>query len=128
LRHEIALYRTLEALGIDYHALAREVESALANGGGGKLSESEMLKIYNAGYAEGHAIASRAVVVRNDRFHDAAEWRVMLEYCVRHAHLLGSRDRDFLESMQDWDDDPTEKQSRWLNDIYRRLRRRQRIF
>lgn len=45
----------------------------------------------------------------------------MASQCVANEHLFRSRELEFLESMIDWDREPTPAQAKWLNDLYRRV-------
>jgi len=51
------------------------------------------------------------------------DWREALEVCLRDALWHTEKERDFLETLELWKQrgkQPTEKQSTWLYDIYRR--------
>jgi hypothetical protein len=50
------------------------------------------------------------------------DWRELLAYCIRYAHRLRERECDFLDSLERWDGEPTEKQLAWLKAIARKLR------
>jgi hypothetical protein len=75
-----ALQRTLKSAGADFHALARVVEFAIADGP--PMTEAEMKKIFDAGYAQGRSVGftegleaakrdSRAIGFRN---FDDVDW------------------------------------------------------
>jgi hypothetical protein len=60
-------------------------------------------------------LKSTAIVVRND------DWRRMAEYGHKHRWRLDGRERRFVETMLDWQGQPSERQRQWLTDIYARL-------
>jgi hypothetical protein len=111
-----ALRRALESAGSDLHELAKAVTN-----GGGELSEAEMRKLFNAGFAAGLEAARED---REEGFHDADDWHSKHDYCERNKRHLRTRDRDFIESLGRWQGKLTPKMQNWLDDVYARLRRR----
>lgn len=89
-----AIERTLQANGHDWHELADRV-----------LSDARQPKRARP----------------NDG--KTGDWRAMCEVCLRHAHLLRSREQEFVSDLGDWRGRPTEKQLAWLSAIYARVRR-----
>jgi hypothetical protein len=60
---------------------------------------------------------------RSDRNDDSQDWHTMRQFCLRHAHLLRPREREFLINLGEWHGDLTEKQFAWLDSIHVRVRR-----
>ena len=52
--------------------------------------------------------------------------RATSPFCQQHAHLLRSSEREFLDSLEDWVSELTDRQSDWLNGLHNQLRRRSR--
>jgi hypothetical protein len=46
------------------------------------------------------------------------EWWDQLTFCLDHRDLLTEREQDFVDSLRHWRGRPTEKQAKWLLDIY----------
>jgi hypothetical protein len=118
-----ALLRVMKASDLDFHDLANRVEKA----NGGKLSEAEMQKIFDAGVEAGIRKAEVAQL-GDGEFHtvdgtppweDVTVW--LQHYDDRHNRLSG-RERDFVDDMAGsvlWRE-PTERQARWLLTLFRR--------
>jgi hypothetical protein len=51
----------------------------------------------------------------------ARDWRVMAQYCNRFLRSLGDCEAAFVECMLEWRGVPSDKQQKWLSDIYARL-------
>jgi hypothetical protein len=49
------------------------------------------------------------------------DWHAMAAYCNRHSDQLTDKERDFIATMLEWRRRPSEKQEKWLCDIYARL-------
>jgi hypothetical protein len=112
-----AIQRTLAANGSDIHELAERIK-------GGKLSESEMRKIYDAGVQEGKDVAATEKGFSNT---EGLSWLEMAEYCAEHDNgRLTPREREFVDDMTRWctPREPTEKQGKWLHMLYVRIGRR----
>jgi hypothetical protein len=63
-------------------------------------------------------------------FHDysndvdpAEDWELMVEACVEQPDWFTPKELGFLESMQQWWGEPTEKQLNWLVALFERVRR-----
>jgi hypothetical protein len=111
-----AIQRTLSGAGSDVHELAERIS-------GGKLSEAEMRKIYDAAYEDGKNDAAI-----DKGFTDVAgpSWHQMATFCAeRGERWLTTREREFVDDMVSWTArrDPTEKQGKWLHVLYVRLER-----
>jgi hypothetical protein len=113
-----AIKRTLANAGSDIHELAERIK-------GGKLSESEMRKIYEAGFEAGKDESAA-----EKGFSDTTagpSWLAMAEYCAEHDNgRLTEREREFIDDMTRWCTrrEPTEKQGKWLHLLYVRIGRR----
>jgi hypothetical protein len=46
------------------------------------------------------------------------EWPEQLSFCLEHQDLLTNRELDFVRSPRRWRGQPTEKQAKWLENIY----------
>jgi hypothetical protein len=114
-----AIVRTLKATGADIHTLAERVENA----NGGKLTEAEMRKLYDAGYEAG----MRAVENRSTGdFHNVdgtPNWNEIARFCQQNSNRLRDSERQFVNDMAartTWRQ-PTPKQEKWLHSIFFRL-------
>jgi hypothetical protein len=113
-----AIKRTLDGAGSDIHELAERIK------GGGKLSESEMRKIYDAGVRDGK---DAAAVNTGFSSVDGPSYLEMARYCVQHDNgRLTPKERGFVEDMERWccRREPSEKQGKWLHVLYVKLGRR----
>jgi hypothetical protein len=117
-----AMVRTLKAKGVDIHALAECVESP--NGKG--LTDAEMQKLYNAGYAAG-VQAAESKQDGNGDFHNidgTPSWHEMACWIQqRSGRLRDDREREFVDQMTEqtvWRE-PSERQGKWLLGIWHRL-------
>src|SRR5262249_9681481 len=114
-----ALCRTLQSAGTDIHALAAIVEH------GGELSETEMRRLYDAGYHEGLRVAENKQHGVDD-FRDIGglpSWHNMALFCQQRSERLQSREGEFIDHMASltvWRE-PSEKQAKWLRSIYYKL-------
>jgi hypothetical protein len=50
-------------------------------------------------------------------------WRLMREFCLQRAHLLRSREHQFVTGLGNWHGNLTEKQMNWLVATHSRLQR-----
>jgi hypothetical protein len=115
-----AIKRTLANAGSDIHELAERIK-------GGKLSESQMRKIYEAGYDAG-VKDEKSTAETNIKFADVDEPSShvdMARFCAEHSRGLSDWERNFVEEMIDWRR-PSEKQLVILRRIYATQKRRQR--
>jgi hypothetical protein len=113
------IVRVLKSTGTDIHTLAERVE----NVNGGKLTDAEMQKIYNAGFQDGmHAVESRST----GDFHNVdgtPNWHEIALFCQQNSNRLRENERQFVNDMAArsvWRE-PTEKQAKWLKSIFYRL-------
>lgn len=117
-----ALIRTLESNGADIHVLA----DAIMQPSG--LSESEMRKLYDAGYERGRLDERRAgengSMFRNVNLDDEPSWSEIARECAAHPNRLkGEREKDFVKQMvrrTARGGEPSLKQANWLRKIYAR--------
>jgi hypothetical protein len=114
-----AIVRTLKSNGGDIHTLAERVESA----NGGKLTDAEMRKLYDAGFQAGmRAVESRST----GEFHNVdgtPAWNEIALFCQQNSSRLRENERQFVNDMAGrsvWRE-PTEKQAKWLRSIFYRL-------
>jgi hypothetical protein len=124
-----ALVGVLRSAGADVHDLAEQIEQP--NGGrqgerGGKISEADMQRLYNAGYEAGLQAAE-------DKYHAEEEdgfvsingmpsWHVIARWCQHHRlnDRLRENERKFIDQMAGqtvWRE-PTENQQKWLKSIF----------
>ena len=114
-----AIVRTLKSTGADIHTLAERVENA----NGGKLTDTEMRKLYDAGFQAGmRAVESRST----GEFHNVdgtPAWNEIALFCQQNSNRLRENEREFVNDMAArsvWRE-PTEKQAKWLKSIFYRL-------
>ena len=95
------------------------------NANGGKLTDAEMHKLYDAGYRAG----MRAVENKqhgSDDFRNVdglPNWNEIALFCQRNNDRLRENERQFVNDMAArsvWRE-PTEKQAKWLRSIFYRL-------
>jgi hypothetical protein len=116
-----AIVRTLKSTGADIHALAERIENA----NGGKLSDAEMRKLYDAGYQDGMRAVENKQHGTGD-FHNAdglPAWNKIALFCQQNNDRLRLNEREFVNDMASrtvWRE-PTEKQAKWLRSIFFRL-------
>jgi hypothetical protein len=116
-----AIMRTLNNAKLDVHALA----DAIGNGSG--LTESEMRKLYDAGFTAGKHAAENGPMFRSVNLDDEPGWHDIACECAKHPHrMYGEHERNFVSKMMRktvHGGEPTEKEARWLRFIYARVRR-----
>ena len=115
-----AIKRALKNAGADIHALAERVEKP--NGGG--LTNTEMQKLYDAGYAAGLREGENKQYGAGD-FHNTdgtPAWHEIARFCQQHNDRLREKEQTFIDmaSQTVWRE-PTEKQAKWLHSISYRL-------
>jgi hypothetical protein len=108
-----AINRTLRNGGFDIHTLAEQIEKP-----SGGLSIAERNRLYAAGFEAGTR------VTKNSRpKDDAPSWHDMALFCQQHDDRLREREREFVHDVTArtvWRE-PTEKQAKWLRNIFFRL-------
>jgi len=118
-----AICRALKSAGTDIHALADGI-------GNGKLSEAEMKRLYDAGYAAG--VQATEDKLRGAGFHDVDDEgyegleRMAMDCAIRPERLRNEREREFVRQMVRWlarGRKLSEKQETWLRDCHDRVRR-----
>jgi hypothetical protein len=105
-----AIRRTLDAEKLDLHALADGID------GSGKGSQADYAIAWNAGYSAGKEAAEREAPHR-----DQPSWHDIACECREHADELGAREQQFVHDMcrrTVRGGALTEKQAKWLRDIY----------
>jgi hypothetical protein len=113
-----AIVRALKAENLDIHALADNVN------GEKRFSEQDAAEIYLRGLEEGRRQADR-----DGGFHnvDGPSWHEIALECHAHsAALRNPAEKGFVADMVRrtvHGGQPTEKQAKWLRDIYTRIRR-----
>jgi hypothetical protein len=116
-----AMQRTLRAAGADIHALADRVEKP----NGAELSEADMKKLYDAGFADGRRAAENTAHGPGD-FHNTdgtPGWREIAVWCQQQSARLREKEKGFIDDMAArtvWRE-PSERQGKWLLSIYYRL-------
>jgi hypothetical protein len=127
-----ALVRVLRSAGADVHDLAEQIEKP--NGvhpgaRGGKISDEDMQRLYNAGYEAGlQAAEDKFHAEEDDGFasvNGMPSWHVIARWCQRHQFYPRLRDheREFIDKMAGqtvWRE-PSEKQQKWLKSIFFKL-------
>src|SRR5215207_6187820 len=108
-----AIERMLRSAGLDWHELADAVGA-----------EPEIIEkiVYRERIVE-------KIVYRDPRAqqaqHEQDSWEAKLIFCMNRRDRVGSREQEFLDSLERWSSHttPTEKQLIWLNNIHTRLAR-----
>lgn len=118
-----ALKRTLQSADADFHVLADQ----LVNGHDRKFSETDAQVIYNEAYQAGFDAGRITERKEHQSFRsvniNSPDWHMMVEDCLNHRRLRGSREQEFLEGLLRWIErggEPSEKQRVWLEDIHAR--------
>jgi hypothetical protein len=88
----LALNRAINAAGRDIHWLAEIVVAALAD--------------------------APALVPLDD---DCCDWKSVALFCRHHRSLLNEKEAKFVETISQYWRSPTERQLKWLHDIYVRV-------
>jgi hypothetical protein len=116
-----AIVRVLKSTGADIHTLAERIE----NVNGGKLTDAEMQKIFNAGFQAGAHAGENKQHGTGD-FHNVdgtPAWNEIALFCQQNDSRLRENERQFVNDMAGrsvWRE-PTEKQAKWLKSIFYRL-------
>ena len=114
-----AIIRTLAAAQLDIHALADAVGRSNAK----TYTREEVVEIYRRGIADGRrkAEAESALMFRSV---DEPSWSDIARECAARPKLLhDDREREFVDHMVRrlvHGGEPSEKQAKWLRDIYAR--------
>jgi hypothetical protein len=115
-----AIIRTLKGAGADIHVLAERIEHP-------SFTETEMLKLYDAGYDAGLRAAESDPIFRNVNLDGEPSWHDIACECAAHPHrMLSEREKQFVADMVRrtvHGGQPTPKQTNWLRKIYARVRR-----
>jgi hypothetical protein len=116
-----ALIRTLKSAGSDIHEFADRVEKL----NGGALTEAEMRKLYDAGYAEGLRVAENKHHGSGDfvNVDGLPDWEEIARFCQIQKHRLPHREQEFVDSVASqvvWRS-PSDKQVKWLRSIFYKL-------
>jgi hypothetical protein len=133
-----ALRNTLKSAGSDLHALAQIIELSTASGP--PMTEAEMKKLFDAGFAKGHNAGfqegieaakrdSRAVGFRNT---GDVDWGAMAQWCFESPRyrLLGLKHQHFIEGMTELaeEEELSAKQKSYLLSMLRQLGGRPEMF
>lgn len=118
-----ALVRTLKAAGTDnIHKLADRIEKP----NGSSISEAEMRKLYDAGYAAG-------VQAAEAKHHGAADfldedgkptWEAVALFVQREKHRLDKKHHEFINKMASYTvygHEPTERMHKYLHSLFYQL-------
>jgi hypothetical protein len=116
-----ALDRVLGSAGRDFHDFADHLE---ANGSG--ISETDMRKIFDAGYAKG-VEATEAKYHGAHDFHNAdgkPAWEGVALFLQRNKDRLDPKHHEFINDMAArtaWGNEPTERQHKYLHSLFYKL-------
>jgi hypothetical protein len=69
--------------------------------------------------------SSRSNRNRHHEQQQQGDWRPLHEYCRDRIDALSARECDFMDTLDRWRGNITEKQRAWLDGIYARLRRQE---
>jgi hypothetical protein len=115
-----AIMRTLQAEKLDIHVLAGAIEKP-----NGSLSETEMKRIYSAGFDDGFRKAENARHGPEDfrNIDGTPSWHHMALFCQQRAEQLEEKHREFIYDMASrtvWRE-PTERQGKYLFSLFLKL-------
>jgi hypothetical protein len=124
--HEMArqaILRTLKENGCSLPDLGGVVERAalLANAkpDPGGLTQEDGDQIFQEAYARGRQEA------QGEQTNKPLTWREIVDTCCNNIDCLNEKDRAFIRSIRNRivfdEDEPTEKQQKWLKDCYRKV-------
>jgi hypothetical protein len=116
-----AIRRTLESERLDIHTLARAVESPTET-----FSEDDAKKIYRRAFQAGRDAAEAERGFRSIDEFDQPTWHEIAHECASHPEKLRAREHEFVDDMirrTIHGGELTEKQEKWLRDIYVRIRK-----
>jgi hypothetical protein len=117
-----ALQRTLEANGLDIHAVADPLEAP----NGKHIPEEEMQRLWDAAYARG-------VQDTENRQHGVDDfigtdgkptWEAVALFLQRNKNRLNPRVHEFVDKMAAqtvWGEEPTERQHKFLHSLFFQL-------
>jgi hypothetical protein len=111
-----AIRRLLEAQGLDLHDLADVVMGKQER----RPNREDLGSAYQEGYRDGVRQAN------GDAADDVLSWREMASFCRARLNRLEDREADFIEQISGSIArglEPSEKQARWLDYLYTRLKR-----
>lgn len=117
-----AILRVLESGSADVHGFAEHVE----NLNGSSITEAELKKVYNAGYAQGVQDTENKQHGVND-FHNTdgkPDWDRVALFLQRNIHRLDVRHHEFVNDMASrtvYGREPTEKQHKYLHSLFFKL-------
>jgi hypothetical protein len=117
-----ALKRQLEAAGVGFHELAEHIEQP--NGSG--VTEAELKRVYDAGYAQGIQDAENRRHGSEDFLGTDGKptWEGVALFVQRNKARLDPRHHEFIDDMASrtvWGCEPTEKQHKYLHSLFFKL-------
>ncbi|HMA70045.1 MAG TPA: hypothetical protein VKP67_00920 [Xanthobacteraceae bacterium] len=110
----------LRKLGDPFHTAINEIEKPSANGSDGSLSEAEMKKIFDAGFAAGVKHADNVNHGSNDFRSLEPTWAGVAQFCLQHIEKLPAQHHEFIRDMAgrvEWRA-PTERQAKYLKSLF----------
>jgi hypothetical protein len=123
-----ALVRLLRAHNCDIHMIADAIGTTTANdkifseAEVKKFYQVEAKKFYQRGFEDG--LHEAELLQGTAPIHVIRDsWESMVAVCIDQLRWFDDKERRFLESLQNWDGTPTEKQLRWLAGLYTRVQR-----
>jgi len=116
-----AIVRTLKAAD-NIHALAERIERP----NGGSLSEAEMQKLYDAGFAAGVQATENKYHGVNDFLNADGKptWEAVALFLQRNKHRLAPKHHEFIDKVAAqtvWGDEPTDRMHKYLHSLFFRL-------
>jgi hypothetical protein len=124
-----AIDRLLRAMGLDWHALANKVDNDKAPT---PQQLEQLQQLCTDQYRTIERQRREIQELRRERDQAAAQaafmsvdeqnWRMMRDTCLKQMLYLHGRERTFVESLQHWHGDLSEKQRDWLTAIYQRVK------
>jgi hypothetical protein len=117
-----ALQRTLEANGLDIHAIADPLEAV----NGKHIPEEQMQKVWDAAYARGVQDTENREHGLDDFISTDGKptWQAVALFLQRNKHRLNPRVHEFVDKMAAqtvWDEEPSERQHKFLHSLFFQL-------
>jgi hypothetical protein len=116
------LERTLKANGLDLHTIADPLEAP----NGKPLPEDQKQRIWDAAFAAGVQAAENRQHGTDDFIGTDGKptWQAVALFLQRNRHRLNPRVHEFIDKMAAqtvWDEEPTERQHKFLHSLFFQL-------
>ena len=117
-----ALKRRLESAGVSFHELAEHIEQP--NGGG--VTEADLKRVYDAGYAQGIQDAENRRHGGEDFLGADGKptWEGVALFLQRNKSRIDNKHHEFVDDMASrtvWGREPTERQHKYIHLLFHKL-------